>query len=211
MPTYPTRVARGGRREKSGSRGGSPVRAVIVAAAVAFIVSCSARRSRSGSSPRSRRASRSDPSGRKPPGQEGHADDGRGRVHRRHRARLRGRSRRADHPAANVQIAQDGPTMTAFVLLGLFVFCGAVGFLERLPQGSPAQLRRADRQGQAARPGGRRRRVRHRGALLRQHHGQPGRRQGRNSQTVASEHISFVKDISWLDVGKVGSVLCSSS
>src|SRR4051812_3260733 len=28
------------------------------------------------------------------------------------------------------QIAQVGPTMTALVLLGLFVFCGAVGFLD---------------------------------------------------------------------------------
>ena len=28
-----------------------------------------------------------------------------------------------------------------------------------------------------------------------------------NGQTVASEHISFIRDISWLDVGKVGSVI----
>jgi phospho-N-acetylmuramoyl-pentapeptide-transferase len=28
-----------------------------------------------------------------------------------------------------------------------------------------------------------------------------------NGQTVASEHISFIRDISFLDVGKVGSVL----
>ena len=28
------------------------------------------------------------------------------------------------------QIAQEQPTMTAFVLLGLFVLCGAVGFVD---------------------------------------------------------------------------------
>src|SRR4051812_8412727 len=39
MPTCPARIARWGRRERSGSRRGSRVRAVIVAAAAAFIIS----------------------------------------------------------------------------------------------------------------------------------------------------------------------------
>jgi phospho-N-acetylmuramoyl-pentapeptide-transferase len=66
------------------------------------------------------------------------------------------------------QIAQEGPTMTALVLLGLFVFCGAVGFLDDFLK---------------------------------------VRKRNTNGQTVASEHISFIRDIGWLDVGKVGAVM----
>ncbi|MEV6630653.1 phospho-N-acetylmuramoyl-pentapeptide-transferase [Actinoplanes sp. NPDC051470] len=95
------------------------------------------------------------------------------------------------------QIAQEKPTMTALVLLGLFVFCGAVGFLDDF-----LKVRKAHSGGLSAR-----------GKLV----GQLVVGVGfgvaalyvpsTNGQTVASESISFIRDISWLDVGKVGSVL----
>jgi phospho-N-acetylmuramoyl-pentapeptide-transferase len=95
------------------------------------------------------------------------------------------------------QIAQEGPTMTALVLLGLFVFCGVVGFLDDY-----LKVRRRNSDGLSAK-----------GKLL----GQAIVGTGfgiaalyvasTNGETVASEHISFVRDISWLDIGKVGSVL----
>ena len=95
------------------------------------------------------------------------------------------------------QIAQEKPTMTALVLLGLFVFCGAVGFLDDF-----LKVRKRNSDGLSAK-----------GKLL----GQliVGSAFGiaalyvksTNGQTVVSEHISFIRDISWLDVGKVGSVI----
>lgn len=95
------------------------------------------------------------------------------------------------------QIAQEGPTMTALVLLGLFVFCGAVGFLDDY-----LKVRRRNSDGLSAK-----------GKLL----GQAIVGGGfgiaalywasTNGQTVASEHISLIRDISWLNVGKVGSVM----
>jgi phospho-N-acetylmuramoyl-pentapeptide-transferase len=95
------------------------------------------------------------------------------------------------------QIAQEQPTMTAVVLLGLFVFCGAIGFVDDL-----LKVRKRNSDGLSAK-----------GKLL----GQAIVAIGfgiaalyvtsTNGQTVASEHISFIQDISWLDVGKVGSVL----
>ena len=95
------------------------------------------------------------------------------------------------------QIAQEQPTMTALVLLGLFVFCGAVGFLDDL-----LKVRRRNSDGLSAK-----------GKLL----GQAIVGGGfgiaalyvasTNGQTVASEHISLVRDISWLNVGKVGAVI----
>ncbi|HEV8566636.1 MAG TPA: phospho-N-acetylmuramoyl-pentapeptide-transferase [Actinoplanes sp.] len=97
----------------------------------------------------------------------------------------------------SAQIAQIGPTMTALVLLGLFVFCGAVGFLDDF-----LKVRKRNSSGLSAK-----------GKLI----GQliVGGALGiaalyvpsTNGQTVASEHISFIRDISFLDVGKVGSVL----
>jgi phospho-N-acetylmuramoyl-pentapeptide-transferase len=97
----------------------------------------------------------------------------------------------------SAQIAQVGPTMTALVLLGLFVFCGAVGFLDDF-----LKVRKRNSSGLSAK-----------GKLI----GQliVGGSLGiaalyvpsTNGQTVASEHISFIRDISFLDVGKVGSVL----
>nr|GID88219.1 hypothetical protein Ade03nite_71430 [Actinoplanes derwentensis] len=95
------------------------------------------------------------------------------------------------------QIAQEKPTMTALVLLGLFVFCGAVGFRDDW-----IKVRQRNSDGLSAK-----------GKLL----GQAIVGTGfgvaalfwasTNGQTVASENISFIRDISWLDVGKVGSVI----
>jgi phospho-N-acetylmuramoyl-pentapeptide-transferase len=95
------------------------------------------------------------------------------------------------------QIAQVGPTMTALVLLGLFVFCGAVGFLDDF-----LKVRKRNSNGLSAR-----------GKLVGQLLVGGGLGiaalyvPSTNGQTVASEHISFIRDISFLDVGKVGSVL----
>jgi phospho-N-acetylmuramoyl-pentapeptide-transferase len=95
------------------------------------------------------------------------------------------------------QIAQVGPTMTALVLLGLFVFCGAVGFLDDF-----LKVRKRNSSGLSAK-----------GKLLGQLLVGGGLGiaalyvPSTNGQTVASEHISFIRDISFLDVGKVGSVL----
>jgi len=95
------------------------------------------------------------------------------------------------------QIAQERPTMTALVLLGLFVFCGAVGFLDDF-----LKVRKRNSDGLSAK-----------GKLLGQLIVGAGFGiaalyvPSTNGQTVASEHISFIRDISWLDVGKVGSVI----
>ncbi|MFI5492042.1 phospho-N-acetylmuramoyl-pentapeptide-transferase [Actinoplanes sp. NPDC051859] len=95
------------------------------------------------------------------------------------------------------QIAQVSPTMTGLVLLGLFVFCGAVGFLDDF-----LKVRKRHSGGLSAK-----------GKLLGQLLVGGGLGvaalfwKSTNGQTVASEHISFIRDISFLDVGKVGSVL----
>jgi phospho-N-acetylmuramoyl-pentapeptide-transferase len=97
----------------------------------------------------------------------------------------------------SAQIAQIGPTMTALVLLGLFVFCGAVGFLDDF-----LKVRKRNSSGLSAK-----------GKLIGQLLVGGGLGvaalyvPSTNGQTVASEHISFIRDISFLDVGKVGSVL----
>jgi phospho-N-acetylmuramoyl-pentapeptide-transferase len=95
------------------------------------------------------------------------------------------------------QIAQERPTMTALVLLGLFVFCGVVGFLDDL-----LKVRKRNSDGLSAK-----------GKLLGQLIVGAGFGiaalyvKSTNGQTVASEHVSFIRDISWLNVGKVGSVI----
>jgi len=97
----------------------------------------------------------------------------------------------------SAQIAQIGPTMTALVLLGLFVFCGAVGFLDDF-----LKVRKRNSSGLSAK-----------GKLIGQLVVGGGLGvaalyvKSTNGQTVASEHISFIRDISFLDVGKVGSVI----
>jgi phospho-N-acetylmuramoyl-pentapeptide-transferase len=95
------------------------------------------------------------------------------------------------------QLGQVRPTITGLVLLGVFVLCGAVGFIDdflKVVLKNPAGLSA-------------------RGKLL----GQllVGTIFGvvalyfpsSNGETVGSTKISFVKDIPWLDVTKVGAVL----
>jgi phospho-N-acetylmuramoyl-pentapeptide-transferase len=95
------------------------------------------------------------------------------------------------------QIAQEKPTMTALVLLGLFVFCGAIGFLDDF-----LKVRKRHSGGLSAK-----------GKLFGQLVVGVGFAiaalyvPSTNGQTVASESISFIRDIGWLDVGKVGSVI----
>jgi phospho-N-acetylmuramoyl-pentapeptide-transferase len=95
------------------------------------------------------------------------------------------------------QIAQITPTMTALVLLGLFVFCGAVGFIDDF-----LKVRKRN-------SGGLSKRGKLLGQLL------VGAVFGvialyyesTNGETVGSTKVSFIKDISWLDLGKVGAVI----
>ncbi|HEX6684459.1 MAG TPA: phospho-N-acetylmuramoyl-pentapeptide-transferase [Candidatus Limnocylindrales bacterium] len=95
------------------------------------------------------------------------------------------------------QIAQIKPTFTALVLLGLFVFCGAVGFIDDL-----LKVRRRN-------SGGLSKRGKLLGQLL------VGAVFGTialaypstNRETVGSTKISFIKDIDWLSIGRVGAVL----
>jgi phospho-N-acetylmuramoyl-pentapeptide-transferase len=97
----------------------------------------------------------------------------------------------------SAQIAQVGPTITALVLLGLFVFCGAVGFIDDY-----LKVRRRNSLG-----------LNKRGKLV----GQMlvGAVFGvialyfpsTNGQTVSSTRISFVRDIDWLNLTKIGSVI----
>ncbi|GIE82535.1 phospho-N-acetylmuramoyl-pentapeptide-transferase [Actinoplanes philippinensis] len=95
------------------------------------------------------------------------------------------------------QIAQERPTMTALVLLGLFVFCGAVGFLDDF-----LKVRKRNSDGLSAK-----------GKLLGQAIVGTGfgiaalTMVSTNGQTVVSENISFIRDVDWLNVGKVGAVI----
>jgi phospho-N-acetylmuramoyl-pentapeptide-transferase len=104
------------------------------------------------------------------------------------------------------QIFQVGPTITALVLLGLMVFCGAVGFLDDF-----LKVRRRN-------SGGLNKRGKLLGQLL------VGATFGivalyfpstmldpsgsaTNTETVGSTSVSFIRELSWLDIGKVGSVI----
>jgi phospho-N-acetylmuramoyl-pentapeptide-transferase len=104
------------------------------------------------------------------------------------------------------QIAQVGPSMTALVLLGLFVFSGAIGFIDDF-----LKVRKRNSLG-----------LNKRGKLL----GQilvgavfgvialnfPAtkivdgsiRREG---ETVGSTTVSFIRDIDWLEIGQVGAIV----
>ncbi|HLU33808.1 MAG TPA: phospho-N-acetylmuramoyl-pentapeptide-transferase [Natronosporangium sp.] len=103
----------------------------------------------------------------------------------------------AAYPLPERQIAQVGPSMTALVLLGLFVFCGALGFIDDF-----LKVRKRNSLG-----------LNQRGKLL----GQlvVGAVFGvialnfpsTAGETVASTTLSFIRDIDWLNVGKVGAVL----
>ena len=95
------------------------------------------------------------------------------------------------------QIAQERPTMTALVLLGLFVFCGVVGFLDDF-----IKVRKRNSDGLSAK-----------GKLIGQLIVGAGfgwaalYRESSNGQTVVSSHVSFIRDVPWLNVGKVGAVV----
>ncbi|GGK26072.1 phospho-N-acetylmuramoyl-pentapeptide-transferase [Pilimelia terevasa] len=104
------------------------------------------------------------------------------------------------------QIFQVQPTVTGLVLLGLFVFCGAVGFVDDF-----LKVRKRNSAG-----------LNKRGKLIGQLlvgavfgmvalgfqssmldlEGRPS-----NFESVGSTTLSFVRDIAWLDVGKVGAVI----
>ncbi|WP_117208298.1 phospho-N-acetylmuramoyl-pentapeptide-transferase [Allorhizocola rhizosphaerae] len=95
------------------------------------------------------------------------------------------------------QIVQITPTISALVLLGLFVFCGAVGFIDDY-----LKVRRRN-------SGGLSKRGKLLGQLL------VGAVFGTvalnfpstNGQTVLSTKVSFVRDVSWADIGHVGAVI----
>ncbi|HLU44656.1 MAG TPA: phospho-N-acetylmuramoyl-pentapeptide-transferase [Natronosporangium sp.] len=95
------------------------------------------------------------------------------------------------------QIAQVGPTMTALVLLGLFVFCGAIGFIDDF-----LKVRKRNSLG-----------LSERGKLLAQlligvAFGLVALNfESTNGQTVGSTTLSFVRDIEWLEIGKIGAIV----
>jgi phospho-N-acetylmuramoyl-pentapeptide-transferase len=95
------------------------------------------------------------------------------------------------------QIVPPGPTITGLVLLGLMVFCGGIGFLDDFLKVSKRNSLGLNKRGKL---------------LLQLVVGTvfgvvalyfPAT----NGQTVGSTHLSFVKDINWLGVGKFGAVL----
>lgn len=95
------------------------------------------------------------------------------------------------------QIVPDGPTMTALVLLGLMVFCGAIGFLDdylkvtkRNSAGLSGRWKLALQL--AAGVGF--------GVMTVSFADNAG-------QTVGSTQLSWAREIGWLDVGKVGAVV----
>jgi phospho-N-acetylmuramoyl-pentapeptide-transferase len=89
-----------------------------------------------------------------------------------------------------------GPTVTGLVLLGLFVCCGAIGFADDF-----LKVRKRNSLG-----------VSGRWKLFLQLivggvFGTIALYFPANGQTVASTFISFVRDLSWLDIGKIGAVI----
>jgi phospho-N-acetylmuramoyl-pentapeptide-transferase len=97
----------------------------------------------------------------------------------------------------DVQIVPPGPTITGLVLLGLMVFSGAIGFIDDF-----LKVRKRNSLG-----------LNKRGKLVLQM--LVGAVFGvvalyfpaTNGQTVGSTHFSFVRDISWPDLGKVVAVI----
>jgi phospho-N-acetylmuramoyl-pentapeptide-transferase len=95
------------------------------------------------------------------------------------------------------QIFQVGPTMTALVLLGLFVFCGAIGFIDDY-----LKVRKRNSLGLSERS-------KLLGQLL------VGvvfgvialTFESTNGQTVGSTTLSFVRDIDWLQIGRIGAII----
>ncbi|HEY2793142.1 MAG TPA: phospho-N-acetylmuramoyl-pentapeptide-transferase, partial [Micromonosporaceae bacterium] len=90
-----------------------------------------------------------------------------------------------------------GPTITGLVLLGLFVFCGGIGFWDDFLKVRYKNSLGVSKRGKLALQlivGG----VFGTIALY---------FEGTNHQTVGSTYISFVRDISWLQIGKVAAVV----
>src|SRR5262249_39670368 len=95
------------------------------------------------------------------------------------------------------QIVPPGPTITGLVLLGLMVFSGLIGFIDDF-----LKVRKRNSLG-----------LNRRGKLILQM--LVGAVFGvvalyfpaTNGQTVGSTHLSFVRDITWPDVGKVAAVI----
>jgi phospho-N-acetylmuramoyl-pentapeptide-transferase len=95
------------------------------------------------------------------------------------------------------QIANVGPTHTALVLLGLFVFCGAIGFIDDY-----LKVRKRNSLG-----------LNERGKLI----GQllvgavfgviALTYESTNDETVGSTTLSFIRDIEWLELTKVGAIV----
>jgi phospho-N-acetylmuramoyl-pentapeptide-transferase len=95
------------------------------------------------------------------------------------------------------QIANVGPTITGLVLLGLLVFCGAVGFLDDFLKVRKRNSAGLNKRGKLF------------GQLL------VGTTFGvvalyfpsTAGETVGSTRLSFIKEIDWLNLGKVGAVV----
>lgn len=99
------------------------------------------------------------------------------------------------------QIGQVRPTITGLVLLGLFVFCGAVGFIDDF-----LKVRKRNSEG-----------LKERGKLL----GQlivgavfgviaiwpTAAFRSTNNETVATTKLSFIRDIDWLELGRIGAII----
>ncbi len=105
------------------------------------------------------------------------------------------------------QIVQVGPTITALVLLGLMVFCGAVGFLDDFLKVRQAQQRRPQQARQAARPAPGRRDLRHHRAVLPEHHAGPVGQRDQHRDGGQHRGVVHPRASTWLDIGKVGSVI----
>jgi phospho-N-acetylmuramoyl-pentapeptide-transferase len=104
-------------------------------------------------------------------------------------------------------IVPPGPTITGLVLLGLFVFCGAIGFLDDF-----LKVRKRNSLGISAKAklglqilvGG----VFGWVALsFPAENMQPTGIATRTGETVGSTMISFVRDISWMNVGKIAAII----
>jgi phospho-N-acetylmuramoyl-pentapeptide-transferase len=100
-------------------------------------------------------------------------------------------------PLPPSQIAQVGPSRTALVVLGLFVFCGAIGFIDDY-----LKVRKRNSLG-----------LSERGKLLGQLLIGTGfgvvalNYPSTAGETVASTTLSFVRDIDWLEIGQIGAVV----
>ena len=93
-------------------------------------------------------------------------------------------------------IVSSGPTLTGLFLLGLFVFCGAIGFADDF-----LKVRKRNSLGVSAR-----------WKLILQvivggTFGAIALYFPSGGRTVASTFLSFIRDISWLDVGKIVAVI----